>query len=352
MANSSPIVVVADDRTGALETAGRIAQRTGQAVEVRCLVDGASAEHAAGSPMVPICVVDIASRHLVADRAAGRILRLARAIGRGSRVLHKMDSLLRGNWDAEVRALCTHAGSPAVVVAALPEAGRTCSGGVVCADGVPVDRLTDARAAATTSRPAMALDAAEVDLPALAEWLDDPEGIAVCDAESAGDVAEIAEQLAATPGVIVSATAEVLAHVVAGAPAEVAVPPSLAVPCVVIVGSVHPTAIAQADAVAELVDVTVVRSVVGGGRSAEEVIADLVERSRPLLAAARTVVVVGGDTAAAALGTAPMRVFGMVGPGMPWLHSAALPGVVVITKPGSHGDSSTLVDVLSARIRA
>ncbi|HQV58050.1 MAG TPA: hypothetical protein PKV27_08555, partial [Ilumatobacteraceae bacterium] len=63
MAQSSDVVIIADDRTGALETAGRIAQRTGESVEVRVMVDDLSARRVVGSWMNPICVVDAGTRH-------------------------------------------------------------------------------------------------------------------------------------------------------------------------------------------------------------------------------------------------------------------------------------------------
>lgn len=350
MANSSPVVIVADDRTGALETAGRIAQRTGGVVEVRCLVDGANVQDVVGSPEVPICVVDIASRHLGDDR---RIRRLAEVISPGWRVLHKVDSLLRGNWDIEVMSLCAHLQRPVVMVPALPEAGRTCVGGVVRAVGEPVDLLTDARGAARTSRPATLLGGAEeVDIQGLDDWLAEPDWIVVCDAATDGDIDAIAELLDEAPDVIVSGTAEVLANVVAGRPVDAVDPPALDLPWLVIVGSVHHLAIAQAEAVEGHAGVTVLRSKVGKGQSADEVIGDLADRALPLLGAAKTVVIVGGDTAAAVLGEVPMEVHGMVGPGMPWLYTSALPGAVVVTKPGSHGEVATLLDLLSARMQS
>ncbi len=57
----------------------------------------------------------------------------------------------------------------------------------------------------------------------------------------------------------------------------------------------------------------------------------------------RTVVLVGGDTTAAVLGTSPMRVGGTLAPGVAW---GAMPdGVHLVTKPGGFGGASTLVDL-------
>lgn len=350
MAHSSDVVILADDRTGALETAGRIAQRTGDPVEVRVIANDVSLRRVVGSPLIPICVIDTATRH---DRhqADRRMLRLADVICEHSRVLHKIDSLLRGHWDIELMAIAAYMQRPAVMIPALPEANRVCVGGTVKADGIAVDQLSDARAAASTSRPGSKMEADNLTYVGLLDWVEDPDWIVVCDASTDADLDRIAELMDDNEDLVVSGTAEVVANAVAGPPVDAADPPKLHGPTVVIVGSVHPIAIAQADAVADRDGIVVVRSDLATSTDPDEVVAELAARAEPLLANAGTIVIVGGDTAAAVLGPDPMQVHGMVGPGMPWLTSARFPRATVITKPGSHGQPSTLVDVLDARLQ-
>ena len=50
-----------------------------------------------------------------------------------------------------------------------------------------------------------------------------------------------------------------------------------------------------------------------------------------------TLVVIGGDTAAALLGDAPRMVGGFVAPGMPWSRDDDGGGPLVVTKAGGFG---------------
>jgi uncharacterized protein YgbK (DUF1537 family) len=63
----------------------------------------------------------------------------------------------------------------------------------------------------------------------------------------------------------------------------------------------------------------------------------------------RTVVLIGGDTAAAYLGDAPRLVGGTVAPGMPFSVDADGRGPVVITKAGGFGATDALVELFSPR---
>lgn len=374
-------VIVADDRTGALETAGRIAQRRGAPVPVRVMDDGARHGGAPDAWSDDVTVVDLATRHLGVDEVVARTEAIARGVGPADRVLHKIDSLLRGRWASELSTLCTTLDRAALVVPALPEADRTCVGGVVRARGVEVDRLADPRGRASVARPAACLPGAvELDLDGLRAWARRPTGVAVCDAISEDDVAAA---LAAVTDrrAIVSGSAHVVAVAAADGHATSAgvIPaPLLRAPFVFVVGSVHPMARAQADALEGLEGVTVVRTrfdlddlggpdVLGGldgfdartgatGRVLsdeviEHVLADLVARATPHLADAATIVIVGGDTVAALLGAAGARVGGMLGPGMPWMALEGRRGVTVVTKPGSHGTPSTLAELCASGAR-
>jgi uncharacterized protein YgbK (DUF1537 family) len=60
-----------------------------------------------------------------------------------------------------------------------------------------------------------------------------------------------------------------------------------------------------------------------------------------------TLLVIGGDTAAAVLGDEPRLVGGTVAPGMPWSLDADGGGPLVITKAGGFGDPDALARLLS-----
>src|SRR6185503_14117484 len=114
------------------------------------------------------------------------------------RQAHKIDSLLRGNWAAELVAVQRASGDRMLLVPALPRLGRTCVGGVVHADGAPVG-AGDARQAIASPRAADHLEAAGAgqvaelaDIDALRRWLDGAGVFAICDASSDDDLASIA----------------------------------------------------------------------------------------------------------------------------------------------------------------
>ena len=117
------LFITSDDRTGALEIAGTIAN---ERFSVPC---GPRADDDT------CCVVDIASRHLDPEAA---VRQAATAHARRARHrCHKIDSGLRGNWPFEVRGLL-QLGHGVAVVPSFPDAGRRCVDGVVYVDGVPV----------------------------------------------------------------------------------------------------------------------------------------------------------------------------------------------------------------------
>ena len=117
------LFITSDDRTGALEIAGTVAH---QRFPVPC---GPNADDHG------CCVVDIASRHLDPP-AAQRQSAMAHARSARYRA-HKIDSGLRGNWPFEVKGLL-QLGYPVAVVPSFPDAGRRCVDGVVYVDDVPV----------------------------------------------------------------------------------------------------------------------------------------------------------------------------------------------------------------------
>lgn len=360
-------LVLADDRTGALETAGMVAQRCGHAVPVGVV----------GGPPPrpgPVTVVDLASRHLDPTAAADRAV----SVHAGHRIdahLHKLDSTLRGNWAEELVARRVLVALPKVlVVAAFPAVGRVCRDGVVLAGGVPVAEGPagrDARRPVTSSRPAelLRLAGAEdvVELAtgaAVGSWLGGPgRGFAVADADDDEIVDDLASRwadahhatlFAGTAGSVAAAVEQLLG------PGEGTTPPPILGPVTVVSGSLHEAArrqvaeLRRAIARGELGNVGIIESVrpaqlpvpAADARAAASEIAAEVGR----LDRGTSVLLIGGDTAAAVLGDGPVMVGGTVAPGMPWCTT--IDGRIVITRSGGFGGDGALVELLAGRMRA
>jgi uncharacterized protein YgbK (DUF1537 family) len=132
-------LVVADDLSGAAESAATFLLRTTR-IRVHLMPGGADAsEPLAATPRV--VVLDTDTRHLGPDAAGQTVARYAaQALGaaRSTRVVKKVDSLLRGNLATEVGSLATQLRATAVIATALPSAGRTVVDGVPAVDGVPL----------------------------------------------------------------------------------------------------------------------------------------------------------------------------------------------------------------------
>ena len=124
-----------------------------------------------------------------------------------------------------------------------------------------------------------------------------------------------------------------------------------------VVGSLHPMArmqLAMVHAAAlDGVEVLATEAMSGpvDAPSAERAAARLAADARRRLAAGdvRTLVIVGGDTAAAVLGDHPMVAGGTVAPGVPWSRRADGAGPLVVTKAGGFGGPQTLVELLAGR---
>lgn len=351
-------LVLADDRSGALEVAGELAERIGPVRVVahprRPLPTGAAAAEAVAPD--DATVVDLASRHLPAAEAASRaaVWSTARAAHR----LHKIDSTLRGRWADELLAVQQRV----LVVAALPRLGRTCVGGIVHLDGTPL-QLDDARHGRVAARPADVLAAAgatdvvELTIGELDGWLHGSSAaIAICDATTDDDLDEIGRRWRASAGVVLAGTSASVAAAVAPRPATRS-KVDLPRPALVAIGSLHPTARVQLDVLraAGLDGVEVLATAPASG----PVDADAADAAASALAAAvvdrlahgdvATLIVVGGDTAAAVLGGTVHVAGGTVAPGIPWARRVDGRGPLVVTKSGGFGNPETLVDLLAGR---
>jgi 4-hydroxythreonine-4-phosphate dehydrogenase len=362
--SATSALVLADDRTGALETAGMVADRCGGPVTVD-VVGGDP------PPAARVTVTDLASRHLEVPAAVARVA--AAHVGRRATAqLHKIDSTLRGNWAEELVARRGLLGLRRVlVVPAFPAVRRVCRDGTVHADGLPVAEGPagrDARRPVTSSRPADHLARAGADrvveLADRAEveaWLElDEAGFAVADADTETAVDQLAAAWAvwhhsvlfAGPAGSVAAAA---GHLF-GRAEDVSAMPGL-VSVVVVNGSLHEGArrqvmeLRRAIASGELRGIDLIESpaphrlpvAAAEAASAASLLASEARRSE-----AGCMVIIGGDTAAAVLGDAPMLVLGTVAPGMPWGTDAR--GRVVITRSGGFGSDGSLLELLAGRM--
>ncbi len=175
------VAIVADDLTGAMDTAAPFAAR-GVATRVFLSLprDGI-----AGVPAVVSITTD--SRHLHAREAMARVAAAIKAIGDESRLLlKKVDSTMRGNVAQETLAALEASGRRhALVCPAFPAQGRTLEDGEVRVHGVALRDTTIGRDALSPP-PCGAL--AQVFAQAASVWSihSVPRGTAVALAESAG----------------------------------------------------------------------------------------------------------------------------------------------------------------------
>jgi uncharacterized protein YgbK (DUF1537 family) len=123
------VAIVADDLTGALDTAARwthFGLRTMVMLTIAPL------------PATQAVAVHTASRAATAEQAYCRAKQAAQRL-HGRPVYKKMDSTLRGNIGAEIEGLLDGLGlQRALIAPAFPAAGRTVQGGILHVHGVPL----------------------------------------------------------------------------------------------------------------------------------------------------------------------------------------------------------------------
>lgn len=348
MSQRATLLVTADDSTGAME-AGAGCADAGLTVDVVPIGVASSLR----SPECNCVVVDLRSRHASSDVARQRITGTTTVAHRA----HKIDSTLRGNWSAELAAL-VDAGRRVVLIPSHPRAGRTCAGGVVYVYGVPVAESelgNDPRLPVISSRPSETLPGIELSGPeALARWLKtSTTGLAIVDATTLEEIDHLAAIALAADGVVLAGPAsvvEAVARIWAPIGASVELPdPPLPGPIVVVCASLHPASRAQIAKVVET-GVEVVTSSAERGRPSEVIAAEVAERAHLIVAShqARTVILVGGDTAEAFIGDSVVRVFGSIDAGIS-LGDAVVRGtrLRLAGKPGGFGTANTLVDLVT-----
>jgi uncharacterized protein YgbK (DUF1537 family) len=319
-------LVTADDRTGALEVAAEIAASAGS---VLVTVD---------DPPEAEGVMDLGSRHLPIDAAEARAE--AAPVARWN--AHKIDSTLRGNWADEVRARARVTGQRVVVVPAWPQMGRTCVGGVVHVGGTAVGDL-----AAHLPEAALLADPVE-----LARWLVSTGQMGVVDVLDERSMVDVARTLAAHDVLVVGPAGPIgaafAAHHGAERSNEIV---QCSTPALVVRGSATDVSRHQMERLSVAAPaVELLEAPAVAGDLLPEVAIELAGRARARMAAHEyaTVVLIGGDTAAAVLGAAPRLVGGTVAPGLPWSRDERGGGPLVVTKAGGFGTPDSLVELFSS----
>jgi uncharacterized protein YgbK (DUF1537 family) len=141
---TAPVVIVADDLTGAMDVAGPLADR-GLVTLAVASREGCTPRDLEGGAVISI---NADSRHLSTSEAARCMHRIASELldDRAEIVIKKIDSTLRGNVVAETLALLEATRrSIAAIAPAFPGQKRTVRGGVVHVDGVPLPDTSFAR---------------------------------------------------------------------------------------------------------------------------------------------------------------------------------------------------------------
>ncbi len=350
MMPGAALLVTADDSTGATE-AGASCADAGWTVEV--------VPFTAASSAAECVVVDLRSRHVPRLEARRRTIALASPV----RHVHKIDSTLRGNWAAELSAL-VETGRRVILVPSHPPLGRVCVGGVVLVEGVPVaetEHGNDPRMPVSTSRPGdslAAIDTASIELAGaeeLAAWIaGTDQAVAIVDATTLAEIDRLVAVALNAADVVIAGPASVVGAVARACARREPSPlphPLLPAPVIAVCASLHSASRAQMAALAGSgLDVEVVMSPPDRTGDADFVALELAGRAHRLVAEleARSVVLVGGDTAAAFIGDAAVTVYGSVGVGIS-LGEATLGArrLRLACKPGGFGTTNTLVDLVT-----
>lgn len=386
MVRNPRVLIVADDLTGAMDSAGPFAE-----VGVETWVVAAPMQcDPATIARARVVSVNTDSRHLPAAQAATRVREIVRRLGPGDFdiIVKKMDSTLRGNVVAETLALLEASGRRGAVIApAFPAQGRTVKNGMVHVNGVPLADTAFARDALsppplapldqvfTEARPGLgvALTGAAGDFGSQSNiriWIAD----GVTDADLAATVSAVQHRLgdlllAGSAGITKS-----LARACFGAAVSQVAPEKLTGTIVFVVGS---RAVQSAEQVESLMqepgtrvlhapngrfshkEFPAARNLVlqattddaGEEGDALEVAADMARNA--IEAARRTqaqaLVATGGDTAIAILtlsGNPALQVLGDLMPGIPYarIHVDGAP-LWLVTKAGGFGGRDTFCQI-------
>jgi uncharacterized protein YgbK (DUF1537 family) len=334
------LLLSADDRTGALEVGGLVADEQ-STVPVGPAVDSERC-----------CVVDIATRHLSPEAARTRMSSLLSR--EATHRAHKMDAGLRGNWPYEIEVLLD-AGHKVAVVCSFPDAGRRCKDGVVYIHDLPVLESVfgkDPLNAPVSSRPADVLEHTGV-----------KGDVVVWDADDNEEMHQAIRRARAENRVVVGASGALGAFAREIFPSSEPRRISMPTPRCVLCGSLNALSRTQIEQVGvplqyvgarnvdARIDFSVEPTVLATPMPAGDITAKDAESTALQAAAAvrevwseiGTLIVVGGDTAAALVGDDTLDAMGMVAPGIP---ASMYQGVCLITKGGGIGQPGTIEELL------
>ena len=378
------VLIVADDLTGAMDSAGPFAAAGVEtwvvAVPMRC--DPATLKSAR------VVSVNTDTRHLPADLAAARVRDIVGHLGAGGFdiVVKKIESTLRGNVVAETMALLDISGRrEAVVAAAFPAQGRIVRGGIVHVDGKPLaqtafakDALSPPPLAPLQEVFALAKPGLRVQTLTAAPALHGEADIWVADSEVDADLTGIVTRFADRANDVLMVGSAGLTRALAlvcfdGGPAP-ASPQRVTGTIVFAVGSRAMRSAEQVESLSTEPETTVLR--VPNGRlqsgkipsaqnlvlkatadeaghegDAERVAADMARHAIEIArsAKAEALVATGGDTAIAILAASDnpaLQVLGDLMPGIPYAR-IRLGGTSLwlVTKAGGFGGRDTFRDV-------
>lgn len=366
------VLVIADDLSGAAEVAGVF---LGSAADISLGLGHVSPGPGAARPSPTVTVLDLHTRAADASDAASTVRAAISGVPEDTRVLAKVDSLLRGNVAATVGALA-EVGS-VVVAAGLPLLRRVIRDGVLYVDGVPLAD-TDLWLAEASAPPVSLADlvgATVVDIADLA----DTTGIVLCDIASDDDLDRVVAATAARPDIALVGTSALASAVARTMPTR---PHRRSIaaggnPVLVVVGTASSIAVEQIDCLAAdgVPVVTVDVQDLLDGRADAGILDTALNRgsvvltiggpvdptaSRALAAALASfvrdgsrshtadLVLTGGETARAVMSSLGVRALVPVDQ----VHYGAVVSVApdgsrIVTRPGSFGDRNSLSTIHS-----
>src|SRR4051812_413015 len=384
MAAQPRVLIVADDLTGAMDSAGPFAARGVEtwvvAMPMRC--------DAALLASARVVSINTETRHLSATAAAARVRETVRHLGCDgfNIVVKKIDSTLRGNVVAETLALMDASGRrEAIVAAAFPAQGRTVRDGVVYVDGKPLADTAFARDA-LSAPPLMPLQevfaAAQaglrVKVVGAADAFTGATDVWVADSATDADLCAVVKTVVSRTGRMLmvgsAGLTQALASACFDAQPQTARPHNISGTVVFAVGSRAARSAEQVEALAaeghtEIVrapngrlpatEIPVAQNIVlkatsgeaGNERDAESVAAELARHAIDIAdrTQAQVLVATGGDTAIAILAASDnpaLQVLGDLMPGIPYarIKLAGKP-LWLVTKAGGFGARDTFRDV-------
>lgn len=384
------VLIVADDLTGALDTAGPFAAR---GVRTKVVAEPLACDPAAVE-QAQVVALNTASRHLPAEQAASHVRQcVARFAGQAFGLyFKKIDSTLRGNVVAETLAVMSACKlEHALIAPAFPAQGRTVIDGVVHVDGVPLAQTGFARDALSPPplQPLGEVFGDAIGRARVGAWRSNEKlawaghSVVVADALRDADLSEVFDQLgtAGAPSLLVGSAGlgNVLAHHLQGGDKPPL--PVTTKPIVFVVGSRASRSREQVERLRALPDTRAVEAPNGrvgdaadvqganqivllavedartGAGDAVEVAANITRAGLEMIdrVGADVCVVTGGDTAIALLTMAKCRVIDVCGDVMPGIPFASFQWqgrtIHLITKAGGFGVADTMIEIVR-RIRA